>query len=862
MTSSASVRGSIGKPSVSWLHGGHPIWLVVAIALPSLILIGSVALPNEEVGSVGLALVNLAILSALALGWAVRAALAHRHSMPRLSATLWAALVGIAFWIISATLDDLRAHDLLHVDILVPLSVAFRVLGVGALILAAYLAPRTSGPRPRYWRATLDLAIAMMAALYIVWAGLWGPTLARASAAGPVDWAVVSWQLGQTAVPLVLMWAGLRLLFGVYGRELRPAATLLAVCYMLITMHAVMASELAVAAFTIPHWVDHVLRGAALALAMLAATRASMARPYPVAYVEGFDGSSSTRWPWRSLFALGTLWVVYTFFAIGAEGYATDAIPGNYEVAAVFFGLLFVLSGIQQVLDGFNRVRLARQLQAELTQREAAEAKLQSLNADLEERVSTRTSELAQANEQLRQEVDDRRRAESALRESEARLLHDAFHDSLTGLPNRALLLDRIGRALERTRRHIDYRFAVLFLDFDGFRVINDSLGHSLGDTVLIENARRLQMALRGIDTLARLGGDEFVALIDDVVDEDAAVAVADRLQTALALPVDGQGQRLYTTASIGIVLSSAIYETAQDLLRDAEVTMYHAKALGRSRHAVFNAGMRARAIARLVLENELRLALERGELTLHYQPILDLRTDQITGFEALVRWRHPYRGLVPPSEFIPIAEETGSIVPIGHWVLREASAQLARWRQATDEAKHLTMSVNLSTRQFREKDLASQVGLALMQAGLEPEALKVEITETALVEDADQALVTLDALRALGVQVQIDDFGTGYSSLSYLQRFPVDTLKIDRSFIGRISAGDDSLEIVRSIVNLAHGLGLTVIAEGVETQEQLNFIKALACELGQGYLISKPLEAERAFEYIVRPVMALLTVQ
>ena len=861
MTSSASVSGSNGKRGVSWLDGRHPLWLVVAIALPGLILVGSVAMPNEEVGSVALALVNLAVLSVLALGWAIRAALMHRRSMPRLSATLWAALVGITFWIFSATLDDLRAHDLLHIDMLVPLSIAFRVLGVGALILAAYLAPRTIGPRPRYWRATLDLAIAMMAALYIVWAGLWGPTLARASAAGPLDWAVVGWQLGQTAVPLVLMWAGLRLLFGVYGRELRPAATLLAVCYMLITMHAVMASELAVAAFTNPHWVEHLLRGAALALAMLAAARASMAQPHPVAYVEGFDGASTTHWPWRSLIALATLWVVYMVFAIGAEGYATDGISGNYELAAVLFGLLFMLSGIQQVLDGFNRVRLARQLQAELTQREAAEAKLQSLNADLEERVSARTSELALANEQLRQEVDERRRAESALRESEARLLHDAFHDSLTGLPNRALLLDRIGRALERTRRHIDYRFAVLFLDFDGFRVINDSLGHSLGDTVLIENARRLQMALRGIDTLARLGGDEFVALIDDVVDEDAAVAVADRLQTALALPVDGQGQRLYTTASIGIVLSSAIYETAQDLLRDAEVTMYHAKALGRSRHAVFNAGMRARAIARLVLENELRLALERGELTLHYQPILDLRTDQITGFEALVRWRHPYRGLVPPSEFIPIAEETGSIVPIGHWVLREASAQLARWRQATDEAKHLTMSVNLSARQFREKDLASQVGLALMQAGLEPEALKVEITETALVEDADQALVTLDALRALGVQVQIDDFGTGYSSLSYLQRFPVDTLKIDRSFIGRISAGDDSLEIVRSIVNLAHGLGLTVIAEGVETQEQLNFIKALACELGQGYLISKPLEAERAFEYIVRPAMALLSV-
>ncbi len=832
-------------------------WAALALSLTVLTLVATTVFFHETPAMAALALAGQGVLAVLALGWTLHTIAQLKWQRGRLTTTLIAVLVGLLGWIGASALLEYGAHFAPDATELWLPANGLGLAGVVCLILAAFQFPRANARRTQYLYQSLDLAIAMMAAVYVAWAALLGPALAQTSPTDTRDLTVVWVEVGETAVPLMLAWAGFRLMFGVYPEGLRVTAPTLGVSFVLFSAQAALTSPFANAFVTTPHWVDHVLRTGALAFAIAAIAHA---RAVPVETdVVLSDDVAATRWPWRSLVALGTLWAVYGFFVTGAEHYAQDFIEGNYTTAALLFGLLFALSGIQQVIEIFSRVRLARRLQTELTQRESAEAQLQTLNAQLEERVGLRTSELAEANAHLRQEVEDRTRAEDRLRESEARLLHDAFHDALTGLPNRALLLDRIGRALERARRHIDYRFALLFLDFDGFRVINDSLGHTLGDAVLIENARRLQLGLRGIDTLARLGGDEFVALVDDVDDEAAAIAVAERLQTALALPFDGQGQRLYTTASIGIVLSSAFYETAQDLLRDAEVTMYHAKALGRSRYAVFNAGMRARAIARLVLENELRQALERGELTLHYQPILDLRTDRITGFEALVRWRHPYRGLVPPGEFIPVAEETGSIVPIGHWVLREAAAQLARWRQNTENAQGLTMSVNLSARQLREKDLASQVGLALMQAGLEPEALKVEITETALVDDAEQALITLEALRALGVQVQIDDFGTGYSSLSYLQRFPVDTLKIDRSFVGRISAGDDSVEIVRSIVNLAHGLGLTVIAEGVETQEQLNFIKALACELGQGYLISKPLEAERAFEYIVRPEMAML---
>ncbi len=831
-------------------------WAVVAALLTALAIVGALPVFGDNPIPHDVSIAVQAILALLAVGWSVAAVARTRGSVLRPTVTIGAVALGLMLW--TAATGVIEADGSLWVE--TRWWSAFHVVGIACLIVGAFLLPRETAPRSRYLYLSVDLLIAMMAAVYLAWATSLEPALAQTAAHGALDPSVILLTISASAVPLVLIWSGLQLLFGVYRKGLRVTAALLAFSYLLIAGQDLLTSDMALHVIQVPHWVGHVLRALALACALLAMAHLRWSAREISRHQVQTEDAASVRWPWRSLVALAGLWGVYAIYVIGAERYATDNVNNNYTVAAALFGILFALSGVQQVIDVFDRVRLARRLQAELTQRETAEAQLQSLNAELEERVAIRTGELADANDHLRHEIEDRRRAESALRESEARLLHDAFHDALTGLPNRALLLDRIGRALERARRHIDYRFALLFLDFDGFRVINDSLGHTLGDAVLIENARRLQSCLRGIDTLARLGGDEFVILIDDIADEAAAVAVAERLQTALALPYDGSGQRLYTTACIGIVLSSAYYETAQDLLRDAEVTMYHAKALGRSRHAVFNAGMRARAIARLVLENELRQALERNELCLHYQPILDLRTDRITGFEALVRWRHPYRGLVPPSEFIPIAEETGSIVPIGNWVLREAAGQLARWRQQTDQARDLTMSVNLSARQFREKDLASQVGLALMQAGLEPEALKVEITETVLVDDAEQALATLDALRALGVQVQIDDFGTGYSSLSYLQRFPVDTLKIDRSFIRRISAGDDSVEIVRSIVNLAHGLGLTVIAEGVETQEQLNFIKALACELGQGYLISKPLEVERAFEYIVRPAMSLLT--
>lgn len=440
----------------------------------------------------------------------------------------------------------------------------------------------------------------------------------------------------------------------------------------------------------------------------------------------------------------------------------------------------------------------------------------------------------------------------------EKQLLHDAFHDVLTGLPNRALFRDRLGQAIERSKRTSDYFFAVLFLDIDRFKVINDSLGHMIGDQLLVAIAQRLKACLRGGDTVARLGGDEFTILLDDVKNINNATDIAERIHLELMHPFSLNEQEVFTTASIGIAIGGGSqsapaigYDCPENLLRDADTAMYRAKSMGRARHEVFDTTMHTRAVALLQLENDLRRAIERDEFQLHYQPIVSLTTGRLDGFEALVRWQHPERGLISPAEFIPIAEETGLIVPIGLWVLYNACYQMYDWQQFYPELL-LTISVNLSSKQFLQPDLVKQIDQILRETRLDARSLKLEITESAVMENAESAIKMLFQLKALGVHLHIDDFGTGYSSLSYLHRFPIDQLKIDRSFISRIGAKDDSLEIVRAIVTLAHTLELNVTAEGVETAEQLSQLREMECEYGQGYFFAKPLTQESAKELIV----------
>jgi diguanylate cyclase (GGDEF)-like protein/PAS domain S-box-containing protein len=433
----------------------------------------------------------------------------------------------------------------------------------------------------------------------------------------------------------------------------------------------------------------------------------------------------------------------------------------------------------------------------------------------------------------------------------ERQLLYDALHDSLTGLPNRALFMDRLEQELKRTKSQSTYLFAVLFLDLDRFKVVNDSMGHLVGDKLLVEIARRLENCVRPTDTVARLGGDEFTILLENISDIEIATLVAEKIYQSLTIPFSLENYELFTTASIGIALSSQGYDKPEDILRDADLTMYSAKEQGKARYEVFDRSMHTRAIQRLHLENDLRRGIEREEFAVYYQPITSLSTGKISGFEALARWHHPERGFVSPGEFIPIAEETGLIIPLGNWLLEEACQQLHTWQIKYPEHPPVKISVNLSGKQLRESNLIESIDRILAKTQLPANSLKLEITESILMENLDAATQTLLKLRKRKIQLSIDDFGTGYSSLSYLHRFPVDTLKIDRSFIDEIKSGQENSAIVKAIVTLAHMLNMDVIAEGIENTAQLDQLKLLKCEHGQGYYFSRPLSREEAEKLI-----------
>jgi diguanylate cyclase (GGDEF)-like protein/PAS domain S-box-containing protein len=429
-------------------------------------------------------------------------------------------------------------------------------------------------------------------------------------------------------------------------------------------------------------------------------------------------------------------------------------------------------------------------------------------------------------------------------RSTEQQLVHDAFHDALTGLPNRAWFMEQLQVSLDLVHSQKDRLFAVLFLDLDRFKLINDSIGHMVGDQLLIAIANRLRHCLRPDDKVARLGGDEFTILLNDLRNPNEAVELAERIQKQLSQPFNVGGYETYTTASMGIALSSQAYQLPEDFLRDADTAMYQAKSLGKARYVIFDQGMHARAVDLLQLETDLRRAITRNEFFIEYQPIVELETGRLQGFEALVRWQHPDRGPVLPDRFIAVAEETGFIVAIGEWVLLQACRQMQRWKEEHSLTIPLSISINLSGRQFAHTNLLEQITHILDLTGLDPRSLKLEITESVVMESVESTADTLEKLRAIGVEISIDDFGTGYSSLSYLHRLPINTLKIDRSFVGRMVENNENKEIVRTIIMLARTLGMGVIAEGVETAEQAELLRELGCQSTQGYLISKPLDA------------------
>ena len=486
--------------------------------------------------------------------------------------------------------------------------------------------------------------------------------------------------------------------------------------------------------------------------------------------------------------------------------------------------------------------------QAEQAERQRAEAERARAEAERE-----RAEQAERHVEELNRHIAEQERISSQLKESKEHFRHAAFHDTLTNLPNRALLAENLKFVIERAKQHEDYQFAVLFLDLDRFKNVNDSLGHSIGDQLLIAMARRLESCTREADMVARLGGDEFAVLLDGIPDQNEAARMGQRIQEKLQSPFNLSGHEVFTTTSIGIALSSTGYDHPENMLRDADTAMYRAKAKGKACYEIFDKGMHTHAVYLLQMENDLRRAIEREELRVHYQPIVSLDSGQLAGFEALVRWQHPERGFINPSDFIPLAEDTGLIVPLGLWVLRRACEQLGQWQWQSAANRSLFMSVNLSGKQVARPKLVNEIRQVLEETRIDPKYLKLEITESAVMENAETAVQLLRRLKALGVQLSIDDFGTGYSSLGYLHRFPVNTLKVDRSFVGRIGEAAENIEIVRTIISLAENMGMEVVAEGVETLSQLAQLRKLNCQYGQGYLFSRPVDAESVSTWISR---------
>jgi diguanylate cyclase (GGDEF)-like protein len=440
-------------------------------------------------------------------------------------------------------------------------------------------------------------------------------------------------------------------------------------------------------------------------------------------------------------------------------------------------------------------------------------------------------------------DISERKLAENALREQQSRLNYMAFHDSLTSLPNRSLFYDRIYHGLARARR-AESKVALMLLDIDRFKNINDSLGHDAGDILLKAIAMRLNEGVRDMDTVARLGGDEFVVVLEGIHDMDDVVFVANKLLATLSRPLEISGHSISTTVSIGVSIFPEDGSDTDELLKNADIAMYKAKEAGKNNCQFYTKGMNATAVNYLLLENDLRRAVEQQQLVLYYQPQVDLRTGEMMGVEALVRWQHPDRGLVSPAHFIPLAEETGLIVPIGEWVLREACRQQKIWLDANKFVGKI--AVNLSPRQFHQKNFPGKVEAILKETGLEAKYLELEITESCAMEHAGETINQLNQLKQMGMFLAIDDFGTGYSSLAYLQRFPIQKLKIDRSFINDIHDDDNDAAIAKSIIGLAHNMQMRVVAEGVENEQQADWLRDKGCDQAQGFFYAKPMTAKQ----------------
>jgi diguanylate cyclase (GGDEF)-like protein len=527
--------------------------------------------------------------------------------------------------------------------------------------------------------------------------------------------------------------------------------------------------------------------------------------------------------------------------------------PKTAEIPVIFLSALndafdkvkaFTVGGADYITKPFQFEEVLARVRLQLALR-SANLQNQKLNAELEARVEERTYQLQAANRELKREIQERKLLQT-------KMLNMALHDSLTGLPNRAFFMERLVELLNCAQKNNKYQFAVLFLDCDRFKVINESLGHLVGDELLVAVTHRLKSILSSNNVIARFGGDEFAILLHDIYHITSVTYVADQILKAFSFPFQLRRNEVFINASIGVALGSDSYEQAEHILRDADTAMYRAKTLGKGQYHVFEPTMHIAAVQALQLENDLRKAINQEEFIVHYQPIISLCTGKIAGFEALVRWQHPTKGIVPPNVFIPLAEETGLINYIGKLVLLQACHQMQKWYQEKFIDESISMSVNISAKQFAQLDIVEQIDQVVIETKINPQNLKLEITESAFINNAQSAKAILQELRQREIQLSIDDFGTGYSSLSYLHNFPVDTLKVDRSFVSQLDGSLESLGLIPAIKKIAETMKMNVVAEGVETEKQLTQLRELNCEYGQGYFFAKPLPEKEATELLV----------
>ena len=545
-----------------------------------------------------------------------------------------------------------------------------------------------------------------------------------------------------------------------------------------------------------------------------------------------------------------TSFFIAAFTSLRTSKSLYEVFRDNCFNALIIYAVSAVLAGLMvEAIGSINPVLLAVTASvatiAYITYRRYVDD-LRETSALAEQAERERAEQAEKHVVELQHHILEQEKTELALRESREKFRHAAYHDTLTNLPNRNKFVEILQRQIDKSQHQADYEFAVLFLDLNRFKTINDSLGHSIGDELIFHVGSRLSNLLNKNDLVARFNGDEFAIVLTDIKNKKDATEFAKMVRQKISLPFTISGRQIFTSVSVGIAFANGLYKKAEELLRDADIAMYHAKESRRS-YEIFDPSMHTRAVTLLQLETDLRHALDRDELLVYYQPIIDLATMLPMGFEALMRWRHPQRGIVPPNEFIPVAEETGLIIPMTLWILRTACRQAVEWSKYAPSNKPLVMSINLSGKHFSQPDLVKQVKGIIEETGINPRAVKLELTESAVMDNAENAITMLKELRSLGVQLSIDDFGTGYSSLSYLHRFPIDMLKVDRSFVSTMEGGSENGEIVRTVIALAKTLRLNVIAEGIESIHQLHQLRILGCEYGQGYLFSRPVPPDEA---------------